>query len=51
MAIVLDLGRRANCASPILVGEDRDANSPDEPGIEAALAHRQDASRRAQNRQ
>src|SRR5690348_16754384 len=39
MDVILDLGRRANGKGPILGNEDRDANSPDEPAIEAPVAH------------
>jgi hypothetical protein len=39
MAEDLDLGGKANGRSPILVAEDRDANSPQKPAIEALIAH------------
>src|SRR5690348_8389996 len=36
---ILDIGRRANGTGPILGNEDRGANSPGEPAIEAPVAH------------
>src|SRR6185437_4393375 len=39
MGIILDISRRANGRGPILGGEDRGANSPVEPAIEAPVAH------------
>jgi hypothetical protein len=51
MDVILDLGRRAKGTGPILGNEDRGANSPDEPGIEAPVAHESDASRHWRQRQ
>ncbi len=51
MDVILDLGRRANRMGPILGNEDRDANSPGEPGIKAPVAHGSDANRRRRHRQ
>src|SRR5689334_9317900 len=39
MGGILDIGRRANGTGPILGNEDRGANSPGEPAIEAPVAH------------
>jgi hypothetical protein len=39
MVIILDIGRRANGNGPILGNEDRGANSPGKPAIEAPVAH------------
>jgi hypothetical protein len=39
MVNILDIGRRAKGTGPILGNEDRGANSPGEPAIEAPVAH------------